>query len=93
MGGDLDTSEKRGHYQRGHKRHIQTRRFPDTVSDFTSTKHQRGHKRQLSAGTSEAVSRKLQLQNRISAPKPKRDNFEAPFERNFERKIVSANII
>ena len=34
----------------------------------------------------------MQLQNRISAPKPKRDNFEAPFERNFERKIVSANI-
>ena len=32
----------------------------------------------------------LQLQNRISPPKQKNDDFEARFKRNFKRKIINA---
>ena len=35
---------------------------------------------------------KLQLQNRISMPKQKNDDFEALFKRNFKRKIIIAKI-
>ena len=36
--------------------------------------------------------RKLQLQNRISTPKQKKDDFEAFFKRIFKRKITSAKV-
>ena len=36
--------------------------------------------------------RKLQLHNRISTPKRKKEDFEALFERNFTRKIARAKI-
>ena len=38
------------------------------------------------------LCRKLQLQNRISTPKRKKDDFEALFQRSFKRKITSAKI-
>jgi len=36
--------------------------------------------------------RKLQLQNRISTPKRRKDDFEALFKNNFKRKIATAKI-
>ena len=36
--------------------------------------------------------RKLQLQNQISTPKRRKDDFEALFKKNFKRKITSAKI-
>ena len=36
--------------------------------------------------------RKLELQNRISTPKQRKDNFEAIFQRIFKRKITSAKL-
>jgi len=39
-----------------------------------------------------ALGRKLQLQNRISTPERKKDDFEAPFKRVFEKKIAGAKM-
>ena len=42
--------------------------------------------------TSAQRCRKLQLQDRISTPKQKKDDFEAFFKRIFKRKIISAKV-